>query len=133
MQRYGHLDKAVCELRKTTLGVRIWKPQGHRRSSISRDIDALERVQKRALRIRTAKTGRLSTLEVGKDEYEHDLIQTFKLIEKVSNECIPKSTPHLGKRSCLDPERKKKTRERKRVSGSRITTKTSGQLPLSTI
>ena len=43
--RCGYLDKAVCELSETTLEVHIWKPR------LRRDIDALERVQKRALRI----------------------------------------------------------------------------------
>ena len=82
--------------------VSVWKPR------LRRDIDALERVQKRALRIpyelrkldgyneRLSAVG-LTTLEVRR--YRGDLIQTYKLIkglEQVDNHCIPKSTPHLG-------------------------------------
>ena len=81
--------------------VSVWKPR------LRRDIDALERVQKRALRIpyelqrldgyneRLSAVG-LTTLEVRRDR--GDLIQTYKLIkglEQVDNQCIPKSAPHL--------------------------------------
>ena len=82
--------------------VSVWKPR------LRKDIDALERVQKRALRIphelqklngyneRLCAVG-LTTLEIRRDR--GDLIQTYKLIkglEQVDNYCIPKSTPHLG-------------------------------------
>jgi len=82
--------------------VSVWKPR------LRRGIDALERVQKRALRIlyelqkqngyneRLSAVG-LTTLEVSRDR--SDLIQTYKLIkrlEQVDNYCIPKSTLHLG-------------------------------------
>ena len=82
--------------------VSVWKPR------LRRDIDALERVQKRALKIpyelrkldgyneRLSAVG-LTTLEVRRDR--GDLIQAYKLIkglEQVDNHCIPKSAPHLG-------------------------------------
>ena len=82
--------------------VSAWKPR------LRRDIDGLERVQKRVLRIpyelqklggykeRLSAVG-LTTLEERRDR--GDLIQTYKLIkglEQVDNHCIPKSAPHLG-------------------------------------
>jgi len=82
--------------------VSAWKPR------LRRDIEALERVQKRALRIpyelqkldgykeRLSAVG-LTTLEERRDR--GDLIQTYKLtkgLEQVDNHCIPKSAPHLG-------------------------------------
>jgi len=81
--------------------VSVWNPR------LRRDIDALERVQKRVLRIphdlremagykeRLRSVG-LTTLEVRRDR--GDLIQAYKLIkglEQIDNYCIPKSAPSL--------------------------------------
>jgi len=81
--------------------VSVWNPR------LRRDIDVLERVQKRVLRIphdlremagykeRLRSVG-LTTLEVRRDR--GDLIQAYKLIkglEQIDNYCIPKSAPSL--------------------------------------
>ena len=127
----SHLDYAVSVLKPRL------KPR------LRRNIDALERIQARALRIpyelqkldgyneRLSAVG-LTTREVKRDG--GDLIQTYKLIkglEQVDNHCITKSAPHLrtnGPASAL----RGRNNLVKESFRAKETTKTVGQLPSDT-